>query len=91
MLKSRELAHHLIGKRKTLDFTKPAYQVERADSDEIRQTILDMSYSKWKEMGFSKGTLHYMKQNSKYGKSFSLNFHVRERLDNWECLLLEIK
>jgi CRISPR-associated protein Cas1 len=35
-------------------------------------------------MGFSKGTLHYMKQNAKSDKPFSLNGHVRDRLNNWE-------
>jgi CRISPR-associated protein Cas1 len=34
-------------------------------------------------MGFFKGTLHYMKQNAKSGKPFSLNSHVRERLGMW--------
>lgn len=58
LLKSRELAHYLFGKRKTLDFMKPAYQVERDDSDD-------------------------MKQNAQSGKTFSLNSHVRERLENW--------
>lgn len=33
-------------------------------------------------MGFSKGSLHYMKQNAKSGKAFSLNAHVKERLEN---------
>ncbi len=34
-------------------------------------------------MGFSKGTLHYMKQNAKSDKPFTLNAHVRERLEEW--------
>ena len=34
-------------------------------------------------MGFSKGTLHCMKQNAKSKKPFNLNAHVRERLENW--------
>ncbi|NPE30306.1 hypothetical protein HNV12_20590 [Methanococcoides sp. SA1] len=40
-----------------------------------------MPYVEWKEMGFSKGTLHYMKQNARSKKLFSLNGHIRERLD----------
>ncbi|MBP2029529.1 CRISPR-associated protein Cas1 [Methanohalophilus levihalophilus] len=80
LLKSRELAHHLVGKRKTLDFVKPAHQIERNNSDDMRQKIMDISYSEWMKMGFSKGTLHYMKQNAKSGKTFSLNSHVKERL-----------
>ncbi|WYM91445.1 hypothetical protein V7O66_06645 [Methanolobus sp. ZRKC3] len=35
------------------------------------------------EDGFLKGTLHYMKQNAKSDKPFTLNAHVRERLDKW--------
>ncbi|OPY19623.1 MAG: hypothetical protein A4E23_01166 [Methanomethylovorans sp. PtaU1.Bin073] len=30
-------------------------------------------------MGFSKGTLHYLEQNAKGDKPFTLNAHVRER------------
>jgi CRISPR-associated protein Cas1 len=60
LLKARELAQYLVGKRKTIDFSNPAYAVERQDSDDIRQKILSISYSDWKNMGFSKGTLHYM-------------------------------
>lgn len=34
-------------------------------------------------MGFSKGTLHYMKKNAEADKPFILNAHGRERLDLW--------
>jgi CRISPR-associated protein Cas1 len=83
LLKTRELAFYLTGRRKNLEFVNPVYKVERDDSEELRQKIIDMSYSEWKKMGFSKGTLHYMKQNAKSGKSFSLNAHVKERLEMW--------
>jgi CRISPR-associated protein Cas1 len=55
----------------------------RDDSDLLRKKIIDMPYTEWKKMGFSKGTLHYMKQDDKSNKPFTLNAHVRERLDNW--------
>ena len=80
LLKTRELAFYLTGRRKKLEFVNPVYKVEKDDSEELRQKIIDMSYSEWKKMGFSKGTLHNMKQNAKSGKPFSLNAHVRERL-----------
>ncbi len=35
-------------------------------------------------MFFSKGTLHYMKQNAKSEKPFTLNADVRDRLEMWE-------
>ncbi len=62
---------------------KPSYQIERPDSDDMRQKIQDISYSEWQTLGFSKGSLHYMKENAKSGKAFSLNSHVIERLENW--------
>jgi CRISPR-associated protein Cas1 len=77
LLKTRELAQYLVEKRKTLDFSKPSYFVERQDSEEIRQKILSISYSDWKKMGFSKGTLHYMKMNAEADKPFTMNAHVR--------------
>ena len=73
-----------MGKRKTVEFCKPVYVVERHDSDDMRKKIIDMPYTEWKKVGFSKGTLHYMKQNAKSNKPFTLNAHVRERMDNWE-------
>jgi len=83
LLKTRELAHYLTGKKRSLDFCAPEWTIERPDSDEVRQKILAISYKEWKEMGFSKGTLHYMKKNAESGQPFSLNKHVRERLAYW--------
>jgi hypothetical protein len=45
--------------------------------------IFVISYADWQKMGFSKGTLHYMKKNTERKKPFTLNKHVRERLDQW--------
>jgi CRISPR-associated protein Cas1 len=86
-LKTRELAHHLIGKKKTLDLVSPEYQIERPDSDEVRKKILSIPYALWKKRGFSKGTLNYMKKNAESDKPFTLNKHVRERVDQWNNLV----
>ncbi|WP_321418427.1 CRISPR-associated endonuclease Cas1 [uncultured Methanomethylovorans sp.] len=83
LLKTRELVQYLVEKRKAIDFSKPEFTIDRQDSDDIRQKILNISYTEWKNMGFSKGTLHYMKQNAKADKPFTLNAHVRERLEVW--------
>ena len=40
-------------------------------------------HSNWKKLGFSKGTLHYMKKDADAEKPFTLNAHVRERLEMW--------
>lgn len=87
LIKARELAHNLTGKSKELDFVSPEFGVNRVDSHEIRQKILSISYVDWKKLGFSKGTLHYMKQNAKSDKPFTLNAHVLERVNKWEALV----
>ncbi|MDR6223476.1 hypothetical protein J2750_001946 [Methanococcoides alaskense] len=80
LFKSRELSHQLVGKRKTVEFSKPVYVGERDDTDFMRKKIIDMPYTEWKKMGFSKGTLHYIKQSTKSDKPFTLNKHVKERM-----------
>lgn len=80
LLKARELSHFLLEKRKKLDFRSPHEPIERVDTADIRQKILDVSYTQWEKMGFSRGTLHYMKRNARNNKPFSLNKHVIERL-----------
>jgi CRISPR-associated protein Cas1 len=60
---------------------------KRDDTDLLRKKIIDMPYTEWKKMGFSKGTLHYMKQNAKADKPFTLNAHMREMLEIWEQIV----
>jgi len=86
LLKTRELAQYLVEKKKSGDFCKPVYTIERPDSDDIRQKILSISYTDWENMGFSKGTLHYMKKNAEANMAFTLNAHVKERLELWESI-----
>jgi CRISPR-associated protein Cas1 len=86
-LKVRELAYYLTSKKEKLDFIKPEYEIERIDSYDIRQRILNISYVDWKKLEFSKGILHYMKQNAKSDKPFTLNSHVLERVNKWEALV----
>jgi CRISPR-associated protein Cas1 len=83
LLKTRELAQFLVEKKKSVDFCKPEYTIERQDSEDIRQKILSISYTDWENMGFSKRTLHYMKKNAEADKPFTLNAHVKERLEMW--------
>ncbi|MFH1591457.1 MAG: CRISPR-associated endonuclease Cas1 [archaeon] len=78
--KTTELAHHLNGKRKTLDLTKPRPVLDRQDTEAIRKKILAISYSEWEKRGYSRGSLHYMKKNAEGNESFSLNTHILKRL-----------
>ncbi|WP_445475802.1 hypothetical protein ACT9XH_03440 [Methanococcoides methylutens] len=63
---------------------KTVYVAERDDSNLVMKKIIDISYTEWKKRGFSKCTLHYMKQNARSDKQFTLNAHVRERLEEWD-------
>lgn len=67
-----------------LDSSISPYEIDCQDSDEMRRKILAILYAEWKKMGFSKGTLFYLKKNARDGKPFTMNKHVRERLEQWE-------
>ena len=82
LMKTQELSHYLTGKKKTIDFTKPAPQLRRIDNKKLREKILKLSYYKWMKAGYSKGTLHYMKKNARSEKPFSLNKHILSRIAN---------
>ena len=80
-LKAQELSNYLLKKRTTFTLSSPKPILERIDTKDIREKILSISYTEWKNMGFSKGTLYYMKENAKGKKPFTLNSHVKERLE----------
>lgn len=80
MMKASELGQFLIGKRRNIDFGSPKIELKRSDNFELRKRILSIPYSKAKEMGFSKGTLWYMKQNAKSEKPFRVYEKVKEKL-----------
>ncbi|OBZ34426.1 MAG: hypothetical protein A9957_02805 [Methanohalophilus sp. DAL1] len=44
LLKTREMAQYLVGKRKTIDFVSHVYEIERQDNMEIRQLLLYIFY-----------------------------------------------
>ena len=83
LLKTRDLAHFLTGKKLNFTLITSKLTVKRQDTDDVRRKILNVSYADWCKKGFSKGTLHYMKKNAEGNKPFTLNKHVRERLDQW--------
>ncbi|MGA2913118.1 MAG: CRISPR-associated endonuclease Cas1 [Methanoregula sp.] len=86
--KTRELVRYLTVQNVSFNVSTSVLNVKlnvkRYDSDKMRQKILNVSYAEWQKMGFSKGTLYYMKKNAKAEKPFTLNKHVRERLAMWE-------
>jgi CRISPR-associated protein Cas1 len=78
--KAHDLSQYLTGKAKTIDFSNPSPQLARDDSDAIRQQIKKISYSTWEKNGYSKGTLHYLKNNAKQDKPFKIYDKVIEKL-----------
>jgi hypothetical protein len=43
---------------------------------EVERTGQEISFHKWQKRGYSKGILHYLKQNAMSGKPFMINRHV---------------
>lgn len=82
MSQTTDLAHYLLGNKSKINFAKPEFELEREDTKEIRNLILNISYKKWKDLGFSKGTLHPMKQKAKENKPFYLTENLKKRLMN---------
>lgn len=82
--KTHELAEYLTGKRKNIDFTTPRPELKRTDTDKIRKTILNISYTEWQRMGFSKGTLYYLKKNARNSEPFKIYKSVRKKLKKIE-------
>lgn len=80
MTQTTDLAHYLLGDRDKLTFTNPSFELERHDTEDMRQIILDMPYTEWKKMGYSKGTLHQLKRKVKEGKAFALQGRVKDKL-----------
>lgn len=77
---TRELAHYVSGKKNFFNLSEPFFEIKRDDTEEIREIISKINYAKWKKLGFSKGTLHPLKQKVKEGKSFYLTKNIKERL-----------
>jgi CRISP-associated protein Cas1 len=86
-VKVREFPHYIVVNQKSLNLISPDYEIDRQDTGDIRKKILSIPYTEWKKRGFSKGGLNYMKKNAEGDKPFSLNKHVRERLDKWNTNL----
>jgi CRISPR-associated protein Cas1 len=72
-----------MGKRKDIDFTTPLYKLDRIDNKELRDKILSISYADWEKLGFSKGTLHQLKEKARSDKPFYLQKRVKDKLESF--------
>ncbi len=81
-LKARELAHYLLSKKSIIDFSSPHVELERKDSSELRQKILNLSYSQARNLGIGKGALHYLKKNARSEKPFKVYNKIKSKIMN---------
>jgi CRISPR-associated protein Cas1 len=80
-IKAQELSNYLVEKRKTLDLASPSSSIDRVDSADLRQKIMNMTFRQWRDLGYITGTLHQLKKKVEENKPFTLNQHVKSRLD----------
>ena len=64
-----------------IDFTTPSYKLDRIDNNELRDKILTISFSDWAKMGYSKGSLHQLKQKAKSKKPLKVYGKMKDKLE----------
>lgn len=79
--KAGELVECLDGKRKSVDFSAPYPIIIRDDTEELRKKVLDIGYSEWNRMGYSKGTLHDLKAKARANEPFKTYAKVKGKVD----------
>ncbi len=79
-LKFQELKKAILNNDKEVDFTQPIFQIGRTDNSQVRELIQKISYTEWKNLGFSKGSLHYLKTHDD-NLSFKIYSPVIKKLE----------
>ena len=59
----QQLANFIVGKKKEFEFILPKTRLNRNDSLELREKILNMIPEERKQLGINKSTLWYIKRN----------------------------
>ena len=84
-LKTRESAHYLVEKRNAIDFSESKYAVERHDSEGCNTKYTEyILYWLEEDGGVLREHCIILKKNAKGDKPFSLNAHVKERINQWD-------
>jgi len=78
--KTQELARFLPDKSREIDFIEPRPSLQRSDTLELRERILDLTQREARELGIGKSTLHYLRNNVRQEKPFTLRQSVANRL-----------
>jgi len=79
--KTQELARFLLRKSESLDFSEPSPNLERSDTQELRNRILELTQSEARELGIGKSTLHYLRKHARHDKPFKVYKPVLEKLN----------
>jgi CRISPR-associated protein Cas1 len=80
-LKAQELASHILGRRAEVNFDEPTPELNRIDSVAVRKMILSLKTSDARKLGLGKSTLHYLRENTRSGRTFMVYGKVRRKLD----------
>ncbi len=67
-------------KFESLDFCEPSPKILRSDSLEMRKRILELSQKQANEIGISKSTLSYLRNNVRENKTFRVYEKAAARL-----------
>jgi len=78
--KTQELARYLTGKTKDVNFAMPSSSLNRTDSRDLRNRILQLSHKEAKALGIGKSTLHYLRKHARSDKPFKIYSKVAARL-----------
>jgi len=77
----QQLSNFIIDNKKEFDFVIPKIKIERNDSIELREKLLNMTNQERKELGINKSTLWYIQKNRSEGKTSKI----------YEKILLKIR
>jgi len=65
-----------------LDFIEPAPSLVRSDSQELRESILNLAASEARRLGLGKSTFHYLHRHARNERPFKVYEKVASRLLN---------
>jgi len=78
--KTQELAHLLSDNSRKIDFIEPRPSLQRSDTLELRERILELTQREARELGIGKSTLHNLRKSANCDRSFRVCREIAGRL-----------
>jgi len=78
--KTQELARLLLGKSRQIDFIEPRPSLQRSDTQELHNRILELTQTEAQKLGIGRSTFHYLRKNAGNHESFKVYQRVANRL-----------